>query len=81
MTEVSNLQLKFNQTAQILPDTEFVAYLRFKFGGKAEAGAILDVFEKIGRPAPETWDEFVKGTEGALVFLNRDGLVIRVSVH
>jgi len=74
----ADLQPGFNQTAEALSNTDFVNYLQCKFGDKTTTSAVLDVFEKMEVPIPETGDEFMDGTEGALVFLNRYGLVIRI---
>lgn len=74
----ADLQPGFNQTAEALPKTDFVDYLLEKFGDKATASAVLDAFEKMGIPAPESRDEFMDGAAGVLVFLNRYGLVIRI---
>ena len=78
MTEIPHVYVGFNHTAEALPKTDFVDYLQKKFKDKATTSAVLDAFEKMGQPAPEDKNEFMDGTEGALVFLNRFGLVLRI---
>ena len=78
MTEFTNLQPRFNQDVDFLPDTDFINYLQYKFEDKATISTVLDVFEKMGQPAPESWDEYMNGSEGVLVFLNRFGIVLRI---
>lgn len=81
MTEFANLQPGFNETAYALSKTDFVHYLQYKFGDDATVCAVLDAFEKMGISVPESKNEFMEGTEGALVFLNRYGLVIRIELE
>ena len=76
--EVGALQSDFNGAAYALPKTDFVHYLQCKFGDNATACAVLDTFEKMGIPAPESLDGFRNGAEGFLVFLNPYGVVIRI---
>ena len=72
------LQPEFNQTTYDLPKTEFVYSLQYKFKDDATTSAVLDAFEKMGVPFPESGHEYMDGTEGMLVFLNLYGIVIRI---
>lgn len=67
----------FNKAAEPLPQTDFAAYLEQIFGG-VTARDVLKTFDRLGLAAPENEIEFVLGTEGVLVFLNRYGVVIRI---
>ena len=77
----SDLLPEFNQTAYDLPKTRFVGRLQYFFselGDGLTTHTVLDTFKKMGLFIPETPDEFLRGTDGVLVFLNRFGIVIRV---
>ena len=80
----SMISAKFNKSAaddrdafMMLPETPFVEFLINRFGDET-AENVLSVFEKMELPPPEDWHEFLDGTEGGLVFLNRYGLVLRI---
>ena len=60
-----------------LPKTDFCAYLEEKFGHKTAVG-VIESFQKMGLPPPQKKEEFLDGTEGGLVFLNKYGLVLRI---
>ncbi|MFH1157676.1 MAG: hypothetical protein V1721_02145 [Pseudomonadota bacterium] len=68
----------FDKAAGALPKTDFVRYLQDFFMDEATTRAVLDTFQKMGLPAPESMKGVVTGSEGALVFLNRYGVVIRI---
>jgi hypothetical protein len=71
------LKLEFDEQSGALPDTYFVRYLRRNFD-EDTARDVLKAFKQMGLPAPEKSAEFVEGTDGGLLFLNRYGLVIRI---
>ena len=60
-----------------LPEKGFADYLEEKFD-KDTAREVLKVFEQMGLPAPRNASEFMDGEEGAVVFLNRYGVSIRI---
>ena len=71
-------RIDFNaQSANPVPDTDFCNYLRARFDAQTTS-RVLAVFDKLGLPPPESWREFIEGTQGALVFLNPYGLVFRI---
>lgn len=57
--------------------TEFWHYLRGNFD-EDTADRVVDAFHRMKLPPPQTDDEFLHGTKGALVFLNAYGMVIRI---
>jgi hypothetical protein len=57
--------------------TPFYAYLAEIFDTET-ALKVAGVFQKLGLPVPQDEKEFLMGTEGGLVFLNRYGMVIRI---
>jgi hypothetical protein len=57
--------------------TAFLAYLRETFD-QATAQKVVESFQKLDLPLPQDEKEFLMGTEGGLVFLNRYGMVIRI---
>src|SRR4051812_10501358 len=59
------------------PRTDFAEHLKENYGRKT-ADAVLDIFGKLGLPPPRGEEEYMKGTEGDLVFLNKYGIVIRI---
>lgn len=77
MESVRELTLQFNGAAGSLPRTDFAAYLENTFDA-ATARDVLGTFARVGLPAPQKEDEFLAGTEGSLLFLNRYGVVIRI---
>ena len=60
-----------------LPFTDFANYLNDCFSRHA-ALKVMQSFKKMNITPPEDSGEFLAGTEGALVFLNKYGLVIRI---
>ncbi|MDD9900020.1 MAG: hypothetical protein OXT65_03485 [Alphaproteobacteria bacterium] len=46
--------------------------------GKTSAKKVLRAFENLSLPVPEARDEYLEGTEGALVFSNKYGVVLRI---
>ncbi len=58
-------------------DTDFFKDLKRKFGEES-ALKVLDAFEKINLPPPTIGNQFLKSNEGALVFVNKYGVVIRL---
>jgi len=77
MTEETPLTSDFDKAAAPLPETDFAAALTGSFGAST-ARSVLAQFEKLGLPAPEAANEFVAGTAGHLLFLNRYGIVLRI---
>lgn len=73
--DCKNITKIFGSNAK--PHGEFFDYLKTKFGNDT-AAEVIDVFQKMGLPVPEDACEFMPGTEGAIVFLNPYGLVLRV---
>ena len=71
------LKPTFNNAAAVLPRTSFADYLEKKFG-RETAHDVLNKFVQMGLPVPADRGEFIAGTEGALVFLNKYGVVIRI---
>ncbi|MCE9506992.1 MAG: hypothetical protein K8R48_01575 [Alphaproteobacteria bacterium] len=57
--------------------TAFLVYLRQTFDQNT-AQKVAESFQKLGLPLPQDEKEFLMGTEGGLVFLNRYGMVIRI---
>ena len=71
---------EFNRkAADELPETDFCAFLTGKFG-RETAVKIVESFQKLNLPAPQNKEEFLVGTEGCLVLLNRYGLVMRIEI-
>ncbi len=73
----------FGHAAQepAIPATPFTGCLRgehFLRYDDATVRNILGVFGKLGLPPPVSSAEFMKGSEGQLVFLSRYGLVLRI---
>jgi hypothetical protein len=66
---------------ELLPQTDFVHYLRFnpqcEFSERT-VREVLKTFQQLGLPAPEKNEEFLWAAEGGLVFLDRYGMVIRL---
>ena len=58
-------------------ETDFQSYLN-AFFDRDTTRAVMQVFEKLDRSAPEYDEEFVNGTDGPLLLLNRFGLVLRI---
>lgn len=77
MRQQPGLTSGFNAAAGNVPETDFARYLASSFD-EDTACRVLDTFAKLGLPAPETQGEFVAGTDGGLVFLNRYGVVLRI---
>ena len=71
------LKPQFNEAAESIPHADFVNYLKDKFDDNT-AREVLEIFKKIGLPAPADGKEFLRGSEGALIFLNPYGLVMRI---
>ena len=69
MIEIEKLHSGFNETAYALPKTDFVQCLQDFFKDEATTRTVLDTFKKMGIYVPKTRYEFLKGTEGVLVFL------------
>jgi hypothetical protein len=59
--------------------TDFCAFLIQKFN-RETAQRVLEIFEKMDVPAPQKQDEFLVGTEGCLVFLNKYAIVLRIEI-
>lgn len=76
MKEAPDMKAAFNGTASP-PPTPFKDYLRKYFDAATEK-AVAQAFKNMGLPLPKDSNEFMKGTEGALVFLNPYGVVIRI---
>lgn len=55
----------------------FIGYLERMFG-RETAGVVDRVLRKLGLPVPEHYGEYLAATEGALLFLNDHGIVIRI---
>jgi hypothetical protein len=71
---------EFNrQAVDELPETAFCAYLTKKFD-RATAVKVIDSFKKMDLPPPQDEKEFLTGTEGCLVFLNKYALVMRIEI-
>ncbi len=66
-----------DKNARELQKMTFSGYLQQLFG-KTSADNVLEVFDRLGLPAPRSGKEFLAGAEGGLVFLNQYGLVIRI---
>ncbi len=66
-----------DKKARELQKMTFAGYLQELFG-KTSANNVLEVFDRLGLPAPRSGKEFLAGAEGGLVFLNQYGLVIRI---
>lgn len=69
----------FNLAAAKVPETDFFSFLKERFD-RDTALRVIAAFDKIKLPPPEDRNEFLAGTEGALLFLNRQGLVIRIEI-
>jgi len=57
--------------------TSFQRFLRGKFG-RETTRATEAIFDRLGLPLPEKREEFYEGTEGALVFVEKYGVVLRI---
>lgn len=68
----------FNGAADRLARSPFALYLASTFEDEATVKGVLDVMDKLGLPLPESHREFMAGTEGALLFLNKYGVVLRI---
>lgn len=66
----------FNRKAAKL-ETDFLCYLEKTFDS-GTARKVIQAFQKMSLPLPQSYGEFLHGTEGGLVFLNRYGVVIRI---
>jgi hypothetical protein len=60
-----------------IPATEFFDSVRSRFGSEA-ALKVAETFRALNLQPPQTQDEYMKGIEGNLIFLNEYGLVIRI---
>jgi hypothetical protein len=69
----------FNRAADNLPETFFCKSL-MQYFGRETMFRVVDAFQKMGLPLPEKEEEFLKGSVGALVFLNDYGVVIRMEL-
>ncbi|MFH1157675.1 MAG: hypothetical protein V1721_02140 [Pseudomonadota bacterium] len=78
MTGSTGLKREFTPAGEALPDTDFVRYLQDRFKDESTTRAVLDVFKKLNLPAPQRDREFLPGLDGALVFLNPYGVVVRI---
>lgn len=68
----------FNPSAQTcLPDTAFLNYLCWQFNSDVARDIYL-LFKDLGLALPEENEEFLRGLEGALVFLEDRNLVLRI---
>ncbi|MCE9506994.1 MAG: hypothetical protein K8R48_01585 [Alphaproteobacteria bacterium] len=69
---------EFNRGAvDKLPETAFCAFLTKKFD-RATAVKVIESFKKMDLPPPQDEKEFLVGSDGCLVFLNKYGLVMRI---
>jgi hypothetical protein len=63
----------------VVPNSDFVKILENSLGFDSDSlRGVVDVFKKLGLPLPAKHEEFMRGTEGALLFLDRYGVVIRI---
>lgn len=71
---------QFNITSESLREkgSRFYNYMESHFGPET-ALEVVKTFKKLRLPVPK--EEFLGGTEGALVFLNRYGMVLRVEAR
>jgi len=77
-SDKNNLASAFNdKAARQLPETEFFADLKKRFDVPT-AVMVAEFFKRLELPAPQNKAEFLSSTDGALVFLNKYGLVIRI---
>jgi hypothetical protein len=70
------MPLDFNENAAD-GETDFESYANAWFG-RETTREIMGVLKKLGIAAPAYDDEYLNGTEGPLVLLNRYGLVLRI---
>ncbi len=71
-----HLSFNFNK-ATALPDTDFARALGSHFDAQTTA-AVHELFERLHLPTPENNSEFLRATQGCLVFLNPYGVVLRI---
>ncbi|MCE9507933.1 MAG: hypothetical protein K8R48_06440 [Alphaproteobacteria bacterium] len=78
ISDKNDLASAFNdKAARQLPETEFFADLKNRFDVPT-AVMVAEFFKRMELPAPQNKAEFLSSTDGALVFLNNYGLVIRI---
>ena len=77
MARIPHIKPDFDKEADAVVAMNFADYLQYKFGA-ATARNVFKAFEQMGLPAPDKKEEFLKGTEGALIFINELGVVVRI---
>jgi hypothetical protein len=75
--QACEMEKDFNSKAPPSGTKEFEEALADRFGKKT-AARVLQAFGTIGLPVPQDETQFLRGTDGLLVFVNRYGLVVRV---
>ena len=78
ITPVFETAVNYTVDVSNLPDTDFMISMEALFEDEDTANKIKYVFDRMGIPMPYDEDDFLDGTEGALVALNKYGLVIRI---
>src|SRR5690606_18178618 len=75
---MKRLSVDFAEAAALsLPETPFCTFLQAKFG-QDSALQTAAAFARMGLDMPVSADEFVIGTEGCLVPLDRYGIMLRI---
>lgn len=70
-------RLPFSKASEPKEKT-FLGYLRDTFEDEETVAGVVDAFKKLSLPLPESTGDFVQGTQGALVFVNKYAVVIRI---